>query len=206
MLLLLHKNQIPPLPLMMMPTRGLFTNPDIGNMPLLTLMYVAIVAHLNISLPTTLPTVVIVVDKLDILLSTAPNKYQNEPLVVPVMVMTICTEIVLKIFVIPVEQLDILPLTVLLEPLRNRTESANVDVILMILKPVECTTLVQGVLTTSVTARNQTDWKIYKFLTISLFVEDASLTTIMNSLLMTLNAYIIIVMEKDVEPLSNVKS
>ncbi|CAG8676146.1 4709_t:CDS:2, partial [Paraglomus brasilianum] len=40
---------------------------------------------------------------------------------------TICTETALKIFVIPVEQLDILPLTVLLEPLRNRTEFANVD-------------------------------------------------------------------------------
>jgi len=142
----------------------------------------------------------------DILLSTAPNKYRNEPLVVPAMVMTICIEAVLKTFVIPVEQLDILPLTVLLEPLRNRIESANVDIILMILKPVECTTLVQDELTTAVTVRNQTDPKTYKFLTISLFVEDASLTTIMNSLLMTPNAYIIIVMEKDVEPLSNVKS
>src|SRR6185312_5847013 len=159
MLLLLHKNQIPPLPLMMMPTRGLFTNPDIGSMPLLTLVYVAIVAHLNISLPTALPTVVIVVDKIDILLSTAPNKYRNEPPIIPAMVMTICTEIVLKTFVIPVEQLDILLLTVLLEPLRNRTEFANIDVTLMILKPVECTTLVQGVLTTAVTARNQTNQK-----------------------------------------------
>src|SRR6185437_10876327 len=152
MLLLSRKNQTPPLPLMMIPTHGLFTNPDIENVPLLTLVYVAIVAHLNISLPTALPTVVIVVDKLDILLSTAPNKYRNEPLVVPAMVMTICTKIVQKIFAIPVEQLDILPLTVLLEPLRNKTESANVDVILMILKPIECTTLVQGVFTTAVTA------------------------------------------------------
>jgi len=189
-----------------MPTRGLFTNPGIGNMPLLTLVYVAIVAHLNISLPTALPTVVIVADKMDILLSTAHNKFQNGPLAVPAMVMTIYIETVLKTFVIPVEQLDILLLTVLLEPLRNRIESVNVDVTLMILKPVECTTLVQGVLTTAVTVRNQTDPKTYKFLTISLFVEDASLTTIMNSLLMTPNAYIIIVMEKDVEPLSNVKS
>jgi hypothetical protein len=76
----------------------------------------------------------------------------------------------------------------------------------MILKPVECTTLVQGVLTTAVTARNQIGQKTSKFLTINSFAEDVSLTTIMNSLLMTLNAYIIIVMEKDVEPLSNVKS
>src|SRR6185437_14258460 len=113
---------------------------------------------------------------------------------------------VLKIFVIPVEQLDILPLTVLLEPLRNRIESVNVDVTLMILKPIECTTLVQDILTTAVTARNQTDPKTYKFLTISLFVKDASLTTTMNSLLMTPNAYIIIVIEKDMELLSNVKS
>src|SRR6185437_9543296 len=96
MLLLSRKNQTLSLPLMMMPTRGLFTNPDIGNVPLLTLVYVAIVAHLNISLPTVLPTVVIVVDELNILLSTAPNKYRNEPLVVPAIVMTICTEIVLK--------------------------------------------------------------------------------------------------------------
>src|SRR6185437_7539396 len=206
MLLLPHKNQTLSLPLMMMPTRGLFTNPDIGNVPLLTLVYVAIVAHLNISLPTALPTVIIVVDKLDILLSTAPNKYRNEPFVVPAMVMTICTEIVLKIFVIPVEQPDILPLTVLLEPLRNKTESANVDVILMISKPVECTTLVQDVLTTAVIARNQTNQKTSKFLTISLFVEDVSLATIMNFLLITPNAYIIIVMEKDVELLSHVKS
>src|SRR6185437_1612912 len=108
MLLLLHKNQTLPLPLMMMPTHGLFTNLDIENVPFLTLMYVAIVAHLNISLPTALPTVVIVIDKMGILLSTAPNKYRNEPLVVLAMVMTICTEIVLKTFVIPVEQLDIL--------------------------------------------------------------------------------------------------
>src|SRR6185312_13813211 len=115
MLLLLYKNQTPPLPLMIMPTHGLFTNPDIGNVPLLTLVYVAIVAHLNISLPTALLTVVIIVNKLDILLSTAPNKYQNEPFVVPAMVMTICTKTVLKTFVIPVEQLDILLLTVLLE-------------------------------------------------------------------------------------------
>src|SRR6185437_14008125 len=122
------------------------------------------------------------------------------------MVMTICTEIVLKIFVIPVEQPDILPLTVLLEPLRNKTESANVYVILMILKPEECTTLVQDVLTTAVTARSSTNRKTSKFLTISLFVKDVSLTTIMNSLLMTPNAYIIIVMEKNVEPLSNVTS
>src|SRR6185312_7089196 len=112
MILLLYKSQIPPPPLMMMPTHGLFTNPDIGNVPLLTLMYVAIVAHLNISLLTALPTFVIVVDKMDILLSTAPNKYQNEPLVIPAMVMTICTKIVLKMFAIPVEQLIILPLTV----------------------------------------------------------------------------------------------
>src|SRR6185437_13440403 len=181
MLLLLLKNQTPPLPLMMMPTHGLFTNPDIGNVPPLTLAYVEIVAHLNISLPTALPTIVIVVDKLDILLSTAPNKYRNEPLVVPAMVMTLYIETVLKTFVIPVEQLDILLLTVLLEPLRNRIESANVDVIPMILKPVECTTLVQDELTTAVTARNQTEPKTYKFVTISLFVEDASLTTTMNS-------------------------
>jgi hypothetical protein len=191
---------------MMIPTHGLSTNLDIGSVPLLTLVYVAIVAHLNISLPTALPTVVTVVNKLGILLSTAHNKYQSGPLAVPAMVMTICTETALKIFVILVEQLDILPLTVLLEPLRNRTESVNVDVILMILKPVECTTLVQGVLTTAVTARNQIDQKTSKFLTINSFAEDVSLTTIMNSLLMTLNAYIIIVMEKDVEPLSNVKS
>src|SRR6185437_10274014 len=178
MLLLPHKNQTLSLPLMMMPTRGLFTNPNIGNVLLLTLVYVAIVAYLNISLPTALLTVVIVVNKLDILLSTALNKYQNEPLVVPAMVMTICTEIVLRTFVIPVEQLDILPLTVLLKPLRNRTESANVNIILMILKPVKYTTLVQGILTTAVTARNQTDHKTYKFLTISLFIKDVSLTTI----------------------------
>jgi hypothetical protein len=190
---------------MMMPTHGLFTNPDIENVPLLTLVYVAIVAHLNISLPIALPTVVIVVDKMDILLSTALNKYPREPLVAPAMAMTICTETALKIFVIPVEQLDILPLTVLLEPLRNRTESANVDVILMILKPVECIILVQGVPITAVTARNQIDQKTYKFLTISLSVKDVFLTTIMNSLQMTLNVYIIIVMEKDEEPLSNVK-
>src|SRR6185437_10807294 len=37
--------------LMMMPTHRLFTNPDIENVPLLTLVYVAIAAHLNISLP-----------------------------------------------------------------------------------------------------------------------------------------------------------
>src|SRR6185437_3530177 len=184
MLLLPHKNQTLSLPLMMMPTRGLFTNPDIGNMPLLTLVYVAIVAHLNTSLPTALPTVVIVVDRMDILLSTAHNKFQNGPLAAPAMVMTIYIETVLKTFVIPVEQLDILLLTVPLEPLRNKTESANVDVILMILKPVECITLVQGILTTTITTRNQIDRKTYKFLTISLFVEDASLTTIMNSLLM----------------------
>src|SRR6185437_14918240 len=137
------------------------------------------------SLPTALPIVVIVVDKMDILLSTAHNKFQNEPLAIPAMVMTICIETVLKTFVIPVEQLDILPLTVLLEPLRNRTESVNMDIILMILKLVECITLVQGILTTTVTARSQTDRKTYKFLTISLFVEDMSLTTIMNFLLMT---------------------
>ena len=199
-------NQTLPLPLMMIPTHGLSTSLNIESVPLLTLVYVAIVAHLNISLPTALPTVVIAVDRMDILLSTAHNKYQSGPLAVPAMVMTICTETALKIFVIPVEQLDILPLTVLLEPLRNRTEFANVDVIRMILKPVECITLVQGVLTTAVTARNQIDQKTYKFLTISLFAEDVSLTIIMNSLLMTLNVYIIIVTEKDVKPLSNVKS
>jgi len=189
-----------------MPAHGLFTNPDIGNVPFLTLVYVAIVAHLNISLLTALPIVVIVVDKMDILLSTVHNKFQNGPLAVLAMVMTIYIETVLRTFVIPVEQLDILPLIVLLEPLRNRTESANVDVILMILKLVEYITLVQGVLTTAVTARNQTDQKTYKFLTTSLFVENTTLTTIMNSLLMTLNTYIIIVMEKDVKPLFNVKS
>src|SRR6185312_8712511 len=103
MLLLPHKNQIPPLPLMMMPTRELFTTPDIGNVPLLTLVYVAIVAHLNTSLPTALPTVVIVVDRMDILPSTAHNKFPNEPLAVPAMVITICIEAVLKTFVTPVE-------------------------------------------------------------------------------------------------------
>src|SRR6185437_3032375 len=117
MLLSLHKNQTLPLPLMMMPTHGLFTNPDIKNMPLLILVYVVIVAHLNISLPTVLPIATIVVNRIDILLSTAHNKYRSEPLAVPAIVMTICIETVLKTFVILVEQLDILPLTILLEPL-----------------------------------------------------------------------------------------